>query len=130
MMCCMNRGKKRARRATRYRKNTVVPEKDTETCIEIPKAKERRMDMTVEELNKFNREVMYCGGCKTPFNLGSNELKTHCNGCNQFFHCKIAGKCVGEDCTYNGHTASYCYNCVKKTYDNGNCLCNDCDTPR
>jgi len=109
----------------KFKKNTIHPEDVNETEKKKPK-KERRMDMTVEELNNFNREVIYCGGCKQPFNLGSNELKTHCNGCNKFFHCKIAGKCRGIDCSYNGHTASYCFDCVKITYDNGLCLCKDC----
>ena len=113
MFCCMKRGKKKARR---YKKNSVHPEEgDSEPNKKIPKLRERRMDMSVEELNRFNREVIYCGGCNNPFNLGANALKIHCNRCNRFFHCKIAGKCVGKDCTYNGHTASYCYNCIKRT---------------
>ena len=58
---------------------------------------------SVKEVNeefmvKFEKEVMYCGGCKEPFNLGSNELKIHCNLCDRFFHCKIAGPCLGKDC--------------------------------
>ena len=81
-------------------------------------------------VDQFVKEVIYCGGCKQPFNLQSNELKIHCNLCNQFFHCKIAGPCLGENCSsnINGviHRARYCYNCVGKVYDGGTCLCKDC----
>ena len=38
----------------------------------------------------FTAELIPCGGCKQVFDLGSEELKIHCNLCNQFFHCKIA----------------------------------------
>ena len=92
---------------------------------------------SVKEVNeefmvKFEKEVMYCGGCKEPFNLGSNELKIHCNLCDRFFHCKIAGPCLGKDClTITGsgqeHRARYCYDCVKYIYkDKKGCRCKDC----
>jgi hypothetical protein len=106
----------------RYRKNSIYPEKEEE--VKTPR-------ITAEYVDKFAREVIYCGGCKQPFNLHSNELKIHCNLCNQFFHCKIAGPCLGDDCltiTDDGkeHRARYCYDCVGKIYNTGNCLCKDC----
>ena len=46
-----------------------------------------------EFMINFEKEgIMICGGCKEYFPLGSNELKIHCNLCNRFFHCKIAGQ--------------------------------------
>jgi len=121
----MNCIRRRGNIKRRYQKNTILPEEIKKNDKPKKEIEERRM--TVEELNKFNREVIYCGGCKEPFNLGSNKLKIHCNGCNQFFHCKIAGKCRGVDCTYNGHTARYCFDCVSLTYSNKECLCKDCN---
>ena len=105
----------------KYRRNSICPEINNVTNHRI----------TSQEIDKFGREVIYCGGCKGPFNLHSNQLKIHCNLCNQFFHCKIAGPCLGDDCltiTDNGeeHRARYCYGCVGKVYDTGNCLCKDC----
>ena len=63
----------------------------------------------------------------------SNEIKIHCNICNEFFHCGIAGECRGKDCILinsNGtqHRASYCINCVTHMYEDKTCLCKDCST--
>ena len=120
-MCCWKRNSKK-----RYRKRKVYPEKGKEK----EKGKESTL-ITAEYVDRFSREVIYCGGCKEPFNLHSNQLKIHCNLCNQFFHCKIAGPCLGDDCltiTDDGkeHRARYCYGCVGKIYDTGNYLCKDC----
>ena len=51
------------------------------------------------------------------FNLGSNELKINCAGCDKFFHCGIAGKCTGPYCKQTSrrgqtHILSWCVNCV------------------
>ena len=64
------------------------------------------------------------------FNLSSNDLKIHCNLCCKFFHCKIAGKCDGDNCKIekpNGeiHRASYCYDCAGLISKN-KILCKDC----
>ena len=61
---------------------------------------------------------MYCGNCRQIFSLSSNELKIHCNICNQFFHCCIAAECIGPDCLIKDplgnlkQRARYCNNCV------------------
>tara|TARA_B100000902_G_C27302937_1_gene913852 strand:+ start:1385 stop:1732 length:348 start_codon:yes stop_codon:yes gene_type:complete len=111
MVCCGRRVKNIEKR---YKKNVVVPQK-----------------VNAEYIQKLNREVILCGGCDKHFNLGSDELKIHCNHCNQFFHCKIAGRCMGDDCKIitddnTIHRASYCYNCIGKLLDNKTCLCKDC----
>ena len=110
------------RKEKKFKENTIVPEKEPGS----PR-------ITAEFLDKFSREVIYCGGCKGHFNLGSCELKVHCNICNQFFHCKIAGECIGKDCEVqledgSFHRASYCVDCVAKIYGHNTCLCKDCSS--
>ena len=86
---------------------------------------------TNEDIYDMVNKIVLCGGCKTGFSLESGELKIHCNHCEQFFHCKIAGECQGDDCKIidsSGHThkARYCYSCVSQLYKNGTCLCIVC----
>ena len=120
----MKRGNKRVER---YRKNSVHPEKDTKHKKEEKKYEK----VNAKFMDKFVREAMSCGCCKQIFNLDSNELKVHCNICNKFFHCGIAGVCIGNDCKVidslgNIHRARYCVDCVSKIYSNRTCLCKDC----
>jgi len=120
----MKRGNKRVER---YRKNSVHPEKDTKHKKEEKKYEK----VNAKFMDKFVREAMSCGCCKQIFNLDSNELKVHCNICNKFFHCGIAGECIGNDCKVidslgNLHRARYCVDCVSKIYSNRTCLCKDC----
>ena len=82
-------------------------------------------------IDKLRREVIFCGCCKQKFNLGSNLLKIHCNICEKFYHCGIAGECIGKDCSIiksdgSIHRASYCNNCVEEKYNNNTCICKDC----
>ena len=102
----------------KYKKNTIHP----------TPFKEERVDG--EFVDKMLKEALVCGGCHKVFSLRSNEIKIHCNICEKFFHCKIAGECVGEDCSImiNGkkHRASYCYMCAKILYQNNECLCSTC----
>lgn len=122
----MKRGNKRVER---YRKNSVHPEKDTKHKKEEKKYEK----VNAKFMDKFVREAMSCGCCKQIFNLDSNELKVHCNICNNFFHCGIAGECIGNDCKVidslgNIHRARYCVDCVSKIYSNRTCLCKDCSS--
>lgn len=116
-MTCWSRRAKNAEK--RYRRNSVHPH---------PMAKQK---VDTNFMENFLREKMHCGKCRKIFDLNSNELKIHCNICNQFFHCGIAGKCIGENCKIvkpNGetHHTSYCDNCVSIKYETGRCLCKDC----
>ena len=107
------------------KKNKVYPELSREDVQE----------MTTET---FIKECICCQNCKQIFSLGSNEIKIHCEGCQKFFHCGIAGKCMGPNCTgttINGekHSLSWCVNCVPKIEGNeekkdgiGTCVCNLC----
>jgi hypothetical protein len=113
MVLCGKRVKNKERK---LKKNKVVP---------ITSQK-----VTNEYLERFNREEIKCGGCNGTFDIGSNELKIHCNLCDQFFHCKIAGKCSGEKCKMikkggSIHQASYCYGCMGLITKN-KMLCKDC----
>ena len=108
MVCCGKRAKKLEKKLHKVR--SVKPD---------------------DNLQYMMNNVVLCGGCKQSFHIGSDELKIHCNHCEQFFHCKVAGECQGEDCKIidsSGYThkARYCYSCVSQLYKNGTCLCIDC----
>ena len=116
MACCMKRAKKTEKR---YRRNAVCP---------LPNSK---YVSATDYADKISKEHIVCHHCKGNFKLSSNEIKINCAGCNRYFHCNIAGKCRGTDCTeilHNGkHTLSYCLNCVNHmTVIDNTCLCNGC----
>jgi len=84
----------------------------------------------------FLSEVIECGGCNEVFTLRSGELKINCASCNRFFHCHIAGACIGPDCSTimdgEKHSLKYCMSCVNpylkiNIMDNGQCLCKKCE---
>jgi hypothetical protein len=95
-------------------------------------------DITEMTTDKFVKECIACYHCKKIFNLDSNEIKINCAGCDQFFHCGIAGQCNGLNCvsiTMRGdyHKLSWCINCVPKIEENkekingiGSCICGEC----
>jgi len=117
------------RRKKRQRKNKIYPYISNKTSKEIK-------NTTHEE---FLREFIECHHCKKFFNVGSNQIKIHCAGCDQFFHCGIAGKCRGDDCNLptmigKNHRLSWCINCVPKIEGNqekvngeGTCICENCN---
>tara|TARA_Y100000996_G_scaffold414873_2_gene407154 strand:- start:508 stop:885 length:378 start_codon:yes stop_codon:yes gene_type:complete len=123
-MTCSCAGKRSKRRIKNYRRNSIVPNEQ-----EPPKVGCR--EVNAEFMNNFVKEAMVCGYCENIFNINSGELKVHCNICNKFFHCGIAGECLGQECAVtdeygNIHRARYCIGCVSKIYDNQTCLCKDC----
>lgn len=81
-------------------------------------------------------EVIKCSGCNENFTL--SEMKIYCAGCEQFFHCKIAGTCYGKHClsetrTGKQHNLSWCLNCVFPLPQNTEkesrieeCICKNC----
>ena len=102
------------------------------SCSKRIKRKEKKYKKIKKEkknvIHPFTDSI-FCSYCKKHFN--SNEIKAHCNICNNFFHCGVAGECIGEDCKIvkpNGeiHRARYCVNCVSKIYKNNQCICKDC----
>jgi len=118
----MKRGEKKVKK---FRRNSVHPYQIREKSITTQKVDKNFME-------NFLREKMHCGNCRQIFDLSSDELKIHCNICNEFYHCGIAGECIGEDCMIkdeNGgykHRARYCNNCVKTIYNKETCLCKNC----
>ena len=86
--------------------------------------------------DKFLAEIIKCGHCKENFTLGDRIDLIPCNSCNNFFHCGIAGSCVGPKCSviYEGKNVSmkYCKGCVNpylkiNVLDNGQSLCKICE---
>ena len=122
MLFCMKRDKKKAKK---YKKNKVVP-KNLEYKGELSPSKNILLE---EYVDKIDSKYMTCYHCKNIFNL--QDIRINCGKCNQFFHCFIAGKCRGKNCSeiINGeiHSLSYCLSCVNPMTCRGNtCLCNDC----
>ena len=124
MSCCFTKYNKRAEKSIcRYKRNNIHP-------VYEPYDKNKPIKEYVEDLN---RECIICHHCKKMCKLRDNEIKILCSSCDKFFHCHIAGKCRGKDCTHitgngnNKHTLSYCLNCVNPmTIENDTCLCNSC----
>lgn len=112
--------KKSKRGIKRYKRNKIVP---------VFNKPEENYEYTGSILN----EKILCNKCKKIFN--SDEMKIHCNGCHKFYHCGIAGRCIGKGCTIGmgsyTHSMGYCLNCVDlklkiNTDLNDKCICNDC----
>ena len=98
------------------------------------------MDFVYEEQDEFVdlfiSEILMCGGCQENFSLGDHAIKTSCASCNRFFHCHIAGACVGPNCSVkvdgDMESLKYCMSCVNpylkvNIEDNGQCLCKGCE---
>jgi hypothetical protein len=94
-----------------------------------PEPVSRKPEFSIEE-------TITCSGCYMKFQL--SDIKMNCQGCDQFFHCKIAGTCYGENCinyTRSGifHRSSWCTDCVPKIPENKwksersePCICHKC----
>ena len=89
-----------------------------------------------EFTKRFLSETIQCGGCSDFFALGDAQLTMNCASCNKFFHCKIAGRCIGKECEVecDGEICKlgYCLDCVN-TYlpinldDSNDCICKSCE---
>jgi len=117
---------KRKKRSSIY----PIPIQENKKLLEIEHAKKEQFT------KEFLKEIIQCGSCSELFSLGDHALKINCGACNKFFHCNIAGTCVGPNCSVilNGEKESlkYCFGCVN-TYlkinilDNGQSLCKTCE---
>ena len=125
MSCCFMKSNKRAdKNIRRYRRNAIYPhnkELDVKSK-DIP---------TKEYVEVLNKECIVCHHCKKMCRLRNDEINILCSGCGKFFHCHIAGKCRGKECTHTTsnsiHQLSYCLNCVNHiTIQDDTCLCNSC----
>ena len=144
MACCSKRNKNFERR---LRRNKIHAEptpkvnenkKKTYRLDNIQKIEENKKNNEInkkqrEEFHKkFISEIIACGFCNEKFALGDSKLQINCNGCDKFFHCHIAGKCNGENCTViinnKKEYSSYCLSCVNPmTIKNGFCKCKKCE---
>ena len=96
------------------------------------------MKTKAKNFEKFNAELLECGGCQGLFRVFithsySNKL---CLLDAKFFHCHIAGACVGPNCSVimsgGKYSLKYCLSCVNpylkvNIEDNGMCLCKTCE---
>ena len=125
----------------RIKRKSIYPKKQEiqENRQLIDERSRKRKEFT----EKFCAEIIKCEGCQEHFNLGQNEIKINCASCNNFFHCHIAGACIGSDCSVildgEKHSLKYCMGCVNpylkiNIMNNGQCLCKSCennpDTPK
>ena len=81
-------------------------------------------------------ENIVCHGCFQRFPL--DNIQINCQGCDKFYHCKIAGTCNGPNCrvvTNSGqlHKLSWCVYCVpplpqnkEKKSREEHCICKKC----
>ena len=133
--------RKKHRRESIYPMNTYDKDEKGKK-IKVKKGKKNKDILENSKINKhtfteqFLSEVIACGGCQENFSLGDHALKISCSSCNLFFHCHIAGACVGPNCsvTLDEKTESlkYCMSCVNpylkiNIEDNGQCLCKSCE---
>ena len=118
----------------RIKRKSIYPKKQEiqENRQLIDERSRKRKEFT----EKFCSEIIKCEGCQEHFNLGQNEIKINCASCNNFFHCHIAGACVGPDCSVildgNKESLKYCMGCVNpylkiNIMNNGQCLCKSCE---
>jgi hypothetical protein len=98
---------------------------------------EEKKHQQQEFTEKFISEIIACGACCENFSLKQNAIKINCSSCNKFFHCSIAGACVGPNCSVlldgKKESLKYCMDCVNNylkinVKDNGQCLCKECET--
>ena len=118
----------------RIKRKSIYPKKQEiqENRQLIDERSRKRKEFT----EKFCAEIIKCEGCQEHFNLGQNEIKINCASCNNFFHCHIAGACIGPDCSVildgNKESLKYCMGCVNpylkiNIMNNGQCLCKSCE---
>ena len=120
-MCCS--GRKRAKKKIKKYKPDIW-----KTNQVHPLANEK---VDKEFIETMSNECLSCNKCKGIFTLRSEKIKIHCASCEKFYHCGIAGGCIGVDCSSrldNGtyHRLNYCNSCAYEIYKNGTCLCKDC----
>ena len=118
------------------RRESIYP-KVNKNIIEENKSNLKLQRIKKEEFTKkFLAEIIHCGNCKEKFSLGNRAIQMTCGSCNNFFHCGIAGACVGPKCSviYEGNIEStkYCIGCVNpylkiNVLDNGLSLCKICE---
>jgi hypothetical protein len=133
-MSCFSGRKKEKRIKRRYKIHPEPvenkPVKRTEPSV---------YDKPFKEIGEIiGKEKIKCGVCSQIFSLNEGKIVGSCVGCDRFLHCGIAGKCIGEDCTYiiqeEECRATWCVSCVpielsinqKNNNIDGDCICRNC----
>ena len=121
----------------RVKRKSVYPQQNKKSAIYDNKlAIEEKSKQRDEFTKEFLAEIIHCGACQERFSLGDHALQINCGSCNQFFHCSIAGACVGPNCSVildgKKESLKYCMGCVNpylriNVMDNGQALCKTCE---
>ena len=123
----------------RVKRNSIYPQENNlrKNIIEDNKRSLEEEHKNKDAFTKhFLSEVIQCGACQDQFTLGDHAIKINCGSCNQFFHCSIAGACVGPNCSVildgKKESLKYCMGCVNpylkiNIMDNGLSLCKICE---
>jgi hypothetical protein len=78
-------------------------------------------------------ELLLCNKCNKLFT--ADKIKIHCSECLKFYHCGVAGRCIGKECTIktgtNKHSLGYCLTCVDLKLSincdkTNRCICKTC----
>ena len=119
MICChkKNHKKKFKKFEKKYGKNEVLPFTQELKIID-------------ENETLFIKNKLLCSGCNKSYEKLDDFII--CGGCEKYFHCKIAGKCIGKNCMNLGfdgeiHRTQYCYCCIQLYYGGNKCLCRNCE---
>ena len=121
----------------RVKRRSIYPQENKKSLIsENKRIIEEKSKQRDEFTKKFLAEIIHCGACQEKFSLGDHALQINCGSCNQFFHCSIAGACVGPNCSVildgKKESLKYCMGCVNpylriNIMDNGQALCKICE---
>lgn len=124
-------------RNKRVKRRSIYPQENKKSLIsENKRVIEEKSKQRDEFTKKFLAEIIHCGACQEKFSLGDHALQINCGSCNQFFHCSIAGACVGPNCSVildgKKESLKYCMGCVNpylriNIMDNGQALCKTCE---
>ena len=132
---CFTRRKKKIKSSKIYPEKNVFSQENEQKKNEQKNKEEQGLSLInyqVEEIEDSGK--IKCSGCNDFIPL--EDIKINCAGCDRFFHCCIAGKCIGENCrgqeTILGekHQLSWCIYCVPGIDQNKvggqYCICHEC----
>jgi len=124
----------------RIKRKSIYPQTNNIRCSLIKDNKDNLIEKNKQRdefTKKFLSEIIQCGACEEKFSLGDHAIQISCGSCNKFFHCSIAGACVGPNCSIildgKSESLKYCMGCVNpylkiNIMDNGLSLCKLCES--
>lgn len=123
----------------RIKRNSIYPQVNNIRRSLIKDNKDNLIEKSRQRdafTKKFLSEIIPCGACEEKFTLGDHAIQINCGSCNKFYHCSIAGACVGPNCSIvldgKKESLKYCMSCVNpylkiNIMDNGLALCKLCE---